>query len=476
MASRSSDNPVPEASPADPVIGALGLDANLQVAKSTTASGTMQMLFMTIAPPAPCESCYWDYGVTLREKVRYPGVHSNRTNVIEKSYGGTMQYVTSTSGVVDDTFKLLAETDIIKQIANDEGLHIAETRYPMKMTGSAVEARRAYLCTITNAGNTIQFTDADGVAMGTAVTTGASGKLAAEAINADSDLTGHVVAFPTGTPAGATTFIVMSAVNGGLFTIADGGGTGTLTINKRYVVFVSKDEDIQFDALVEPVLGATFSKHSLFTLASTTTAGTTIVNVDGTATGASNDHTTSTTMSSNLNAVLVTAATTGALAVNCCGDTTLDVTYVHGDPAAHNISFTFSAASTTVVSKAYSGYSQYPQLTSEDIFRIFYNEGDGGSLHAMTYHDVPIKDTNYNVYYIKNSGLKITSLHGAGYNQTGEIEYEIYVPSTVAKTSYWDADGGSVAAGYGLMEAPTSADTNFEDLLGILTGLLVSSW
>lgn len=82
---------------------------------------------------------------------------------------------------------------------------------------------------------------------------------------------------------------------------------------------------------------------------------------------------------------------------------------------------------------------------------------------------------DYNVYYIKNENLKITSLHGAGYNQTGEVEYEIYVPTSVATTDYWDAVI-SGSTGYSLMIAPTTADTHFEELLGILTGLAVTSW
>lgn len=443
------------------------LATGLSVAKSTTDSGTMQMLIMSIEPPAPCTTCDWDYGVTIREKVRFPGVHSNRSNVETKSYGDTMASVGTSAGYVTDAYQLLAETDIIKQVAADIGLHVAEQRYPMKQTGSAVEARRMYKCTRTDNLNEIDFFDEDGVQIGASVVTGASGKLAAEAINNAASVRDAVIAFPCGQ---TTSFYVMSRVNGGIFTVTDGGGTGILTVNERYIVFLSKDDDVQFDVITEKALGATFSKASLFVLGSTTTAGTTTVLVDGTTTAAVNDHTTTTTYSTNINTGFTNASITDAWA---CGDVNRDKVYIWGGSTAQTFVFNFSATSTTVLDYKYSGYPTFAQLTPEDVFRMFWNNMDGGNIAAMQYGDQPLKDTQYNVYRIKSENLKITSLHGAGYNQTGEVEYEIYVPKTVAVTNYWDADASTV---WSYMVAPITADTTFEGLLGIVTGLAVTSW
>jgi len=454
-----------KASPAVPAITST-LATGLTVAKSTTASGSMQMLFMSIEPPAPCETCNWDYGVSIREKVKLPGVHSNRANVSTISYGDTMATVATSGGYITDAYQLLAEDDIITQIANNLGKHIAEQRYPMKMTGSAVEARRAYKCTIDSSkAADITVKDADGTATTVTLTTAKKGS--AEAINDNATLRAYVIAF-AGT--GTNEIYIMSASNGGLFTIEDGGGTGTLTIDERYVVFISKDDEIQFDVLVEKSLGATFSKHSLYTLSGMTGAGTTTLTVDGTATAAANDSATEVTMSANINTKLNDASITDVYAT---GDPDQTIVFVYAASTAQVVNFTFSALSTTTLTYQYCGYPHYPQLTSEDVFRMFWNNMDGGHLAAMQYGDQPLKDTDYNVYYIRNENLKITSLHGAGYNQTGEVEYEIYIPKSICGTSYWDAD---VNGAYSYMSAPTTADTSFETLLGILVGVLPSTW
>lgn len=443
------------------------LATGLTVAKSTTASGSMQMLFMSIEPPAPCETCNWDYGISIREKVKLPGVHSNRANVSTISYGDTMATVATSGGYITDAYQLLAENDIITQIANNLGKHIAEQRYPMKMTGSAVEARRAYKCTITNAANEITIKDSTGTAYGADVVTGASGKLAAEAINDAAHLHGNVMAFPANQ---TTSFYVMSAVNGEIFTVEDGGGTGTLTIDERYIVFLSKDDEIQFDVIVGKELGATFMKTSLYTLDGNTGAGTTTIYVDGVSNDGAADAADLEDYATELNSHFTGAGITDCWA---CSDPDNGVVYVWAGPTAQVLTFVFSATSTTSVTNSFSGYPNYPQLTSEDVFRMFWNNMDGGHLAAMQYGDQPLKDTDYNVYYIRNENLKITSLHGAGYNQTGEAEYEIYVPKSICGTSYWQAN---VNGAYSYMSAPTTANTSFETLLGILVGVLPSTW
>lgn len=456
-----------KASPADPVIGASGLASGLSVAKSTTASGNLQLLLMAIEPPAPCETCNWGYGVRIREKVKLPGVHSNRANVETISYGDTMASVGTSGGYVTDAYQLLAENDIITQIKNNEGKHIAEQRYPMKMTGSAVEARRAYKLTIdgSNAANAT-FTDEDGVE--TTVTMTTAKKTSAEAINDNATIRAYCFAVAG---SGTNEVYVFAKENGGLFTVADGGGTGTLTITERYIAFTSKDDEIQFDVLVDKQFGATFSKVSVYTLSGMTGAGTTTVTVDGTSTAAANDSATEATMATNINTALSNASITDVYAT---GDPDETKVFVFAASTAQVVSFAFNSLSTTTLSVAWSGYPHYPSLTSEDVFRIFWNNKDGGAIAAMQYGDQPIEGEDYNVYYLKNDNLKITSLHGAGYNQTGEVEYEIYVKKSLCTTNLWDADAGDT--GYAFMVAPTSADTTWEGLLGILTGLAVTSW
>ena len=459
-----------KASPADPVIGSSGLATGLSVAKSSTLSGENQLMLVKFTPPGPCELCDWTYSLSIREKIRYPGVHSNRTNVQEISYGGTTPAVTLTGAAVNDTFVEAAEADIITQISQNTGLHIAEQRYPMKMTGSAVEARRAYRVLIdTGDDAAITIKDSNGDVIDT-VTLDSTAKLSAEIINADTDVNDVVFAFATGV---TNEIMIMGAANGFVFTVIDGSGTGTAVVGDRYIALLSKEKDVQFDAIPARNMGAVMARASLYTLSGATAAGTTNLFVDGVEAEAATDAASAATYSTNINTKL--ADGTAITSITATGHESLNRVFLYGDDDLKVVKFVFSAASTASLLYAWSGYPSYPQLTRDDIFRIFYNIKDGGVLSAMQYSEQPLEGVDYNVYYIKNENLKITSLHGAGYNQTGEVEYEIYVPTSVATTDYWDAVI-SGSTGYSLMIAPTTADTHFEELLGILTGLAVTSW
>ena len=342
--------------------------------------------------------------------------------------------------MIDDQFVLAAENDLITQIANDTGMNSQNKDVYTSRAMAIVEARRAYLITeLTGGSSGIIITSAAGTnpfALGT------DEMIACNTINAGANAA-DVMSFATNTYVTVTYQIcVMSRLNGGLFTVALAGAS-TAVINDRYIALVSKDPKVQFGVEYETGFGVT-SKHTLFSLTGNTTAGTTTaaITMGGVAypCGAANDNVTDATYATNLHAVIVTATLTANMAASY--DAYNSYVYVYASQNVSKLHLTFSALSTTTILHAWSGLGSYPQLTGEDVFRLFANAADAGTLTAFTRLDQVNPDDTYCVYSVKFN-RDIYAIHGASHTDHYLEEADIYVKSSLIHTNFADSTNPS---------------------------------
>lgn len=452
-------------------------NANMEVSKTESDSGVKDMMLFYLNPASsPCSDCDWDYGITVREKVKKPGVRTRRTNLNEKSYTNTMSRINVTTGEIDDTYIKTAEEDIIDQIAADLGQHNVEVSDEANMARGVVEAMTAYKFDIdTDSAADVTIT-IDGTA--TTISLNTASIDSAHAINNNATVKAYVQAFAVDT----NTVMVIGRTNGQKFTLADGlAADHPITNIQRYVLLKAKSVDVQFD--VSPGVNLSTDhivteKIGLYYTSGTTTAGTTTISVDGTATAGLNDNVDQDTYADNLNTGFTDASLTGIYASY---DAYTSEGIIYHDYTVKSVRFAFSSTSTTSIASKWSSYAVYPSFVADDVFRIFANHKDAGILSNYIRLDQPIEGEDYVLYRIKTKNQNISALHGPSYGALASTEYEIYVKADIVTTDYWDATNPSGAGTKNtFMQKSTvtgfSADTNFEELLQILVGTAPSTW
>lgn len=447
------------------------LNSALTVSKSCTDPGIHKGVFIELTGNCPCSECDWPFALSIKPKVRFPGVDNSRSNYARVTYGDELGLVECTGGTIDDSYLRTAENNLITQIANDTGLHGNDAPPLSNQSGAVVYAYKAVKVTIDAGGVADVDITIDGTTTSIALETAGIGS--ADNINDDTTVQAYVRSWAIST----TEIIIMSRINGQLFTVADGAsGTGTLTVDNHYIALVAKNEEVSFDVEFEKGF-ATVEKFSLYHITGYTVAGTTILTVDGTATGASTDTAAAETNAAALNAVLATASITD---VYCSGDDYAAVTIVYANEDVDYVTFTFSAASTSSVSYYQSHLGKWPRLTSDDVFREFAASQHMGALQKHIYSDQPIDGEEYCVYKLK--GLILSdAVHGPNKRDYFEHEVEVWVRKAQAVTDVWDnTDLASVGNPRIFMQEDTvtgyTPDTNFEELLGYWCGLAVTSW
>ena len=448
------------------------LNADLHVAKSVSDDGLKKGWLVEFNPAAPADNTYWGYGLTISPKVKLPGVRNNRHKAHQITYEGEIASIVSTSGYVDDNYVLSAEDDLITQIYLDTGAHVNNTDPISRLTGAVCDAHRAYKITVDGAAAAdITLTDADGVA--TTQTLNTASIASAHAINNNSTLAAYVKAFAIST----TEIMVISRSNGGLFTAADGGGTGTLTVDNRYIMLLAKEYDVQFDVELDPSFG-TLSGFHMYTIGSTGDAGTTTIAVttDGvvTTTAGANDSSTQATYAAALNTALTNASITNVYASYDVDETEA---VVWSSSANERVAFTFSATSTSVLVDDYTYFAKYPGLSGADVFRMFHNQKDQGPLSNLVYMDQPDPEANYVLYVLEFSGDKISALHGASYDAAHTSEVHLYVKESAIDDDIYQSDLPDNQ--YNMVDVTVTGktlDTNLEELLAVWAGTAPSTW
>lgn len=444
------------------------LNASLEVAKAATDDGIKKGWMVNLNPMAPENDTNWPYWLTIRPKVKMPGVENNRHRAHEKSYSGNIEAITSTSGYVDDTYVLEAEDDILDMITNDTGKHDVNTDPISNMSKAVCDAYRAYIIT-TNNGDAITYTDEDGNS--TAINAGASTVASANTVNGNATVKLFVKAIAIN----ATQMLVMSRTAGYKFTVSVAGSN---VIDSRNIMLEAKDEQVQFDVEL-PTHYGTLSGYSRYEIQATTAAGTTTVTVtDGstvTSTAAINDAAT-TTYATNLNTGFTNASLSYIYASYDAyggGTATWDI---WATDAYERITFAFSATSTSTLVDSFSYFARYPSLTDDDVHSLFSNQKRQGKLNSFVFGDNAIQGSDYYKYTLTFKGLNFPAQHGTSDYVTHRRTVELYVLSTAADDDIYDANDPNTQYAYVDESAHAADDTNLEELLQIWSGLAVSSW
>lgn len=451
------------------------MPSGLKCTASYSDDGVYQSMLLKLNAPASNEDIFYDYGLTIRKKVKTPGVGTFHNNTYEKTYGGTLDVVATSSGYVTDAYKLIMENDILDFITNDVSMHSNNTDINTNFAGSIVEARRCYLLTGlgTTADQTVSLYDEDGVLItGTTVTIGTNIGTAIKAMNDDAQFTAVALAVAAST----TSFYVLFKTAGYKGTVAiDDGTDNTLTISTRYIHLVAKDTEVQFDAIFE---GDFFTKYNFGILSLTF----------------GDNKNTEWSVNSLAEVVIVSGANTAALvsAINAAtlGGTTAG-TYVYAaarttagtitDVVIKNtvdtikISEKVNVAATGAQTAAFT-YSttnymysvpngRFPSLTSDDVFRNVWNLKDLGPIPAQ-YANHPTDGSAYAKYHII---CDVTGDDDMGSSQTGTFQQElvVYVLKSQAQALTFDNND---------LYVHTTPDCNFECLLSEWNGVDPQYW
>lgn len=446
------------------------LASTLQLTRSTTDDGEYASKLLEMSSIAPAEDTNWTYGLTIRKKVKKPGVNNAQSNLFEKTYSGQKKRITVTAGVISDADLLVAENDLITKITQDTGLYQPTNDPEIKFSGADVEASRVYKFDI-NAANTdvLKITKPDGTSFTVAMSSNTTLRSHLDDLHDDAtfDATGIVaVAYDADT-------IMLLGPAGYLFTAEDGAGATTLINFKRYVALKAKSVKVQFDVKFEP---ETWSQYGFWfyaldgTTATTTHVWMRSIALDGTITVSP----AATVAATVPNLVTELNADAGGYAYATIRDTGETTVYVVTDGLkVTDFELWWDYDSTLVLGDIpASSMGRFPSLTSDDVFRAFFNQKDGGAYGAMQYLDQPIQNADYVKYTFKVKGIEVSSLHGPSYNQSAEIEVEVYVLKSLVDDNIWDPGRGR----YTYVTAPVTPATSFDGLLTIWAGVAYSSW
>ena len=453
-------------------------------AKACTDLGAVGSEEIELSNEAPCSNCNWQYGISVVKKVQLPGVGNNVSNFQATSYNGVIAAITTTGGYIDDKWLLQAEDDIISQIFNDEGLHNNNSD-PVTGGGAIVKAVRSYGITIPLAAtNVVNFT-INGVTTSIVLNTGATAITMCADLNADATFAAHAYAIATS----ATTLNIVGINGGDLFTIADGGGATTITINYRRIWLRGISPKVQFAVKYDLGFATTLKKY-LYGLdgaaADAVDKSGITLNVGGTASNVSTNHATITLVTAAINAL----ALTGVYATTV-GNTKTGICLIHGTDVVDSLSLivstspgnyaTYTAASayvplttsidgTTFYPCVYGG--RYPKITGEYVRKLFANAGDAGSLAAYDVADQGDPTASYCMFYFKVD-TQVNAIHGASYIDSIRTDIEVYIKSSLLTTDFLYSGTNAVLSGQTTKfnQHPTAAaNINFEEVLQVWAG------
>lgn len=430
---------------------------NLAVArieKSCEDLGVRKMTLLELNRFCPCEDCDYDYGVFIKSQMRTPGVFNNQEHIQGRGYGGTLARIECTAGVLNDDLALEMEDDIIAQVNADVD------RGPEK--GSPAIAFRAYRVTLANdTTETIDIT-INGTTTSIALTGAAIQDAdAAGGYTGNTNIinaTAAVNPFVRAIAVSATEMLIVGQANGEVFTVANGGIGTPITIDARYLGFMSKREDEKIMVEYEQKW-ATFVAGWMFTVSNPTATTTNAVSINENGTGAIVDES---IVSTAANYALWNAALTNAFLTY---NDTANVWYFAGleDLGVTSLDIRITGVGTSRVILGVSPFGRYPSLTNDDVFRVFANAQHMGALSSEMRMEQPIADTPY-------CKFAITIVHDGIPGQDvsehtrGEIRVDIYVPKNLVYVDHW-------TNGSWMDELEAAPNRHFQELLEAWSGL-----
>jgi hypothetical protein len=451
--------------------------ANFHGAKSCSNEGTVTSQEIELSPACPCIECDWEYGVTITKSVKYPGVNNNQSNQNRKSYVGTVSKITCTAGVIDDTWKLQAEDDIITQIYNDT----ITGNDPVNGGGTWVKAVRSYKVTASNplaATDQLNFT-----LTSTGVTTTIVLNGGATVITMVADLNNNAIfaAHARAVAISATEYLIYGLTGADIFTIADGAGATTITVDYRRIWFTSLNPDVQFGIMYDSGFATTYKRYQFVidgtAAAATANSGITLF-IDGVA--------------HNVNSAANVAAMVTAIQVAVGGlhevysSVVGNDIYVSGTDAVSSLWIAYSLspsnyatypAATLYIPHAgvYSatGTGSFPILTGRELMQLLAADANQGSLAQWSTSERPDPTVAYCMYWFQVDSA-IPAIHGASHWDSYKGVVEVYIKSSIVDDAFlYPVANATALSGQAasLNAAPaTTAVVDFEELLQAWAG------
>lgn len=205
-----------------------------KVSKVSMLSWTAKVALVLLPSNCPCEDCNHEYGFSVSRIVKDPGVLNTERYEFLTNYGGFLQSITCTNGVIDSAYLTTMRNDIIDQITNHK-------RWSDNGFDAWVKAGIAKIVTW-NSGRTLTIGS-------TAITVGAS--RAAFITNVNTGTTTHgVTAYAD--PSSATGVVLVTAAGTKTITLAATGGGTIMTVDANdYIGITGIETDINFN-IVDP--------------------------------------------------------------------------------------------------------------------------------------------------------------------------------------------------------------------------------
>ena len=443
--------------------------------KACTDEGSVKSLELELSPDCPCTECDWEYSITLSKIFQRNSRKGNKANKESKSYGGIIPKVSCTGGSIDDQYLLEAEDDIITQIYEDTGLHDSST-FPEQTTAAIVNAYRVYYITCAHDGNEKVDLTETSTGVTTNVNLGATAVLSAAAINASAANT-----YLRAVNVTATKMAIYSLTGADLFTLADGGGATTITIDARRIWLVAKHPRLQFDVTFDNGFATIYKRYQFVidgsAAAATANSGITLF-INGTA-----HHVAS--------AASVAAEVTAINAVGATHEVYATVNgtdiYVTGTDAVTSLSIAYSLSPSNYTSASYTAATPYfkkagvysatatgsfPLMTGEDLKNELANIADEGIAGAWSAGEQVDPSAEYCAYFFQHDALTYAQ-HGASHMDYKRQQVILYIKKSLIDDDFLYSGTNAVLSGQGtlLNAAPsTTANVNFEELLQVWAG------
>ncbi len=405
---------------------------DVKIEKSCFDPGNLKMTLLELTGVCPCDDCNTEYSLFLRMRAKDPGQFNNNEHIQGRGYTTMLDRIECTAGYLNSDLVLGMEDDLISQINAD----IARTG----IQGGPAKAFRVYRITTDNSGNEILDVTINGTTttvnlvetklIGTTQGGGADDGNA-NVINAVAAINDYVRCIPIST----TEFLLVGQANGEEFYAEDGGGASTLGFTNRYLGIVSKDAmiqvDVEYDSIwAEKVDGWLFTH----TAPTAVTANAIAISVNTTATAMVQENTVNATHLAALQAPL-TAGGGGVASFN----DTADVFYIAGigDLGVQKLDVKLTTLATSTYVTSMTPFGRFPQMTNDEVFRVFANMQHMGNLSSEMRLEQPIANINYCKFALTGWVRNVVAQPGVDSYETREIRVDIYVPESIIHTDHW---------------------------------------
>ena len=435
-----------------------GVGADVRIEKSCYDPGNLKMTLLELTGICPCDDCNTEYGILLRSRAKDPGQFNNLEHMQVRAYSTMLDRVECTAGYLNADLVLAMEDDLIKQINAD----IARSG----MQGGPAKAFRVYRVTTDNSGNEILDVTINGTTttvtlnetklIGT--TQGGADDGNANIINGTAAINPYVRCIPIST----TEFLLIGQANGEEFYAEDGGGASTLTFDHRYLGIVAKDPmiqvDVEYDSKWADVVNGWLFIH---TAPTAITANAISIAVNTTAIAMVQENTVDVTHLAAIQAPL-TAGGGGMASYN----DTADVFYIAGieDLGVQKLDVKLTTLATSTYVSSMTPFGRFPQMTNDEVFRVFNNAQHMGKLSTEMRMEQPLPNTNYCKFAITGRVRDVVAQPGVDSYEDREIRVDIYVPESIIHTDHW-------INGSWNDETEVGADRHFQELLENWSGL-----